>query len=78
VLEGDLSAEEVAALPGLGEVVSEPLAEGGWRHVARLAEVGTGQDALKAAFARDLSLRRFELKEPTLHDAFIVLTGGQA
>ncbi|MCY1645607.1 ABC transporter ATP-binding protein [Caulobacter sp. SL161] len=78
VLEGDLSAEEVAALPGLGEMTSEPLPEGGWRHVVRLPESSTGQDALKAAFARDLSLRRFELKEPTLHDAFIVLTGGQA
>lgn len=78
VLEGDLLAEEVAALPGLGEITSEPLPEGGWRHVARLPEIGTGQDALKAAFARDLSLRRFELKEPSLHDAFIVLTGGQA
>ena len=78
VLEGELTADEVAALPGLGEVASEALHEGGWRHVARLPQVGTGQDALKAAFARDLSLRRFELKEPSLHDAFIVLTGGQA
>lgn len=78
VLEGELTAEEVAALPGLGEVSSEALPEGGWRHVARLPQIGTGQDALKAAFARELSLRRFELKEPSLHDAFIVLTGGQA
>ena len=36
------------------------------------------QDALRAAFARGLDLRRFELKEPSLHDAFIVLTGGAA
>ena len=78
VLEGDLSAEQVAALPGLGVVSSEALPEGGWRHVAVLPETGTGQDALKAAFARDLALRRFELKEPSLHDAFIVLTGDQA
>jgi ABC-2 type transport system ATP-binding protein len=59
-------------------VTSEPLPDGGWRHVAVLPEIGTGQEALKAAFARDLALRRFELKEPSLHDAFIVLTGGQA
>lgn len=78
VLEGDLSAEQVMALPGLGAVTSEPLPDGGWRHVAVLPEAGTGQDALKAAFARDLALRRFELKEPSLHDAFIVLTGDQA
>jgi len=78
VLEGDLTAEQVAALPALGAVTSEPLPDGGWRHVAVLPEAGDGHDALKAAFARDLSLRRFELKEPSLHDAFIVLTGGQA
>jgi ABC-2 type transport system ATP-binding protein len=82
VLEGDLTAADVAALPGLGTVTSEVLPDGGWRHVAELppsgSGAGTGHDALKAAFARDLSLRRFELKEPSLHDAFIVLTGGQA
>lgn len=78
VLEGDLTAEQVAGLPGLGAVSSEVLPDGGWRHVAVLPETGAGQDALKVAFARDLALRRFELKEPSLHDAFIVLTGGQA
>nr|WP_295112549.1 ABC transporter ATP-binding protein [uncultured Caulobacter sp.] len=78
VLEGDLSAEQVMALPGLGAVTSEASPDGGWRHVAVLSETRGGHDALKAAFARDLSLRRFELKEPSLHDAFIVLTGGQA
>ncbi|WP_454717911.1 ABC transporter ATP-binding protein [Caulobacter segnis] len=78
VLEGDLSAEQVMALPGLGTVTSEALPDGGWRHVAVLSETDAGHDALKAAFARDLSLRRFELKEPSLHEAFIVLTGGQA
>ena len=78
VLEGELLAEQVTALPGLGAVTSEPLPDGGWRHVAVLPETSAGQDALKAAFARDLALRRFELKEPSLHDAFIVLTGDQA
>ncbi|USQ98506.1 ABC transporter ATP-binding protein [Caulobacter sp. RL271] len=78
VLEGDLSAADVAALPGLGAVTSEPSPDGGWRHVALLPADGGGHEALKAAFARDLALRRFELKEPSLHDAFIVLTGGQA
>lgn len=82
VLEGDLSAADVAALPGLGAVTSEALPDGGWRHVAVLPSndlgSGAGHEALKAAFARDLALRRFELREPSLHDAFIVLTGGQA
>ena len=36
------------------------------------------QAALKAAFTKGLDLRRFDLREPTLHDAFIVLTGGEA
>lgn len=78
VLEGELSAEQVASLPGLGAVTSESSPDGGWRHVAALPDTGAGQAALKAAFARDLALRRFELKEPSLHDAFIVLTGDQA
>ncbi|MBU3974462.1 MAG: ABC transporter ATP-binding protein, partial [Alphaproteobacteria bacterium] len=33
------------------------------------------QEALKAAFLGGLDVRRFELREPTLHDAFIGLTG---
>ena len=33
---------------------------------------------VKAAFTRDLDLRRFEVREPTLHDAFILLTEGRA
>ena len=36
------------------------------------------ESALKAAFTRDLDLRRFEVREPTLHDAFILLTAGRA
>jgi ABC-2 type transport system ATP-binding protein len=42
---------------------------------AALAQGAAGQDALKAAFLTGLDVRRFELKEPTLHDAFIDLTG---
>ena len=41
-----------------------------------LAPGASGQEALRAAFARDLDLTRFELREPSLYDAFIVLTGG--
>jgi ABC-2 type transport system ATP-binding protein len=42
---------------------------------AELAPGGRGQEALKAAFLGGLDVRRFELREPTLHDAFIGLTG---
>ena len=39
-----------------------------------LAPAG-GQEALKSAFLTGLDVRRFQIKEPTLHDAFIALTG---
>jgi ABC-2 type transport system ATP-binding protein len=43
-----------------------------------LPKGAAGQDALKAAFAAGLDVSRFELREPTLHDAFITLTGGES
>ena len=42
---------------------------------AALGQGGRGQEALKAAFLGGLDVRRFELREPSLHDAFISLTG---
>jgi ABC-2 type transport system ATP-binding protein len=78
VLEGDLTAQEVAALPGIGAVTSETLPDGCTRYIATLEPGADGQAALKTAFGRDLALKRFEAREPSLHDAFIVLTGGQA
>ena len=78
VLEGDLELATIAALPGLINIVSEPLTEGGGhRFTANLQGGVSAQAALRAAFAQGLDIRRFELKEPHLHDAFIVLTGGQ-
>ena len=74
-LEGEITAEAVAALPGVTgvEVVSDL---GGVRVLkGALASGAGGQDALKTAFISGLDVRRFELKEPTLHDAFIDLTG---
>ena len=74
-LEGEISAEAVAGLPGVTgvEVISDT---GGLRVLkGALASGAGGQDALKAAFLSGLDVRRFELKEPTLHDAFIDLTG---
>ena len=77
ILEGALDPGVVAGLPGLTQVVTEPLVAGGVRVSAVLAAGAPAQDALRAAFAQGLDITRFELKEPQLHDAFIVLTGGQ-
>jgi len=56
-------------------VTHECLGEGRVRLTAELAPGAPVQPTLKAAFARDLDISRLELKEPHLHDAFIVLTG---
>ncbi len=77
VLEGVLDEAAVAALPGVANTASTPL-EAGQRVTAALAPGANGQAALKAAFAQGLDIVRFELKEPSLHEAFIVLTGGQS
>lgn len=77
VLEGEIDLAAAQALPGLQNVASEPLEGGGARISAILARDAQAKDALQAAFARGLDIRRFEVKEPTLHDAFIVLTGGE-
>ena len=74
-LEGEITAEAVAALPGVTAV--EVLSDQGGVRVLKgaLAAGARGQEALKTAFVSGLDVRRFELKEPTLHDAFIDLTG---
>jgi ABC-2 type transport system ATP-binding protein len=74
-LEGEIAPDAVAALPGVTgvEVVSE---QAGVRVLkGALASGARGQETLKTAFLTGLDVRRFELKEPTLHDAFIDLTG---
>ncbi len=78
VLEGALDPGQVAALPGLAEVSAEPLEAGGIKVSAILSNGAPAQEALRAAFAQGLDITRFELKEPQLHDAFIVLTGAAA
>jgi ABC-2 type transport system ATP-binding protein len=78
MLEGDFEPSAVAELPGVGEVTVE---EGEGEHprvVAALKNGAPAQEALKVAFARGLDVQRFELREPHLHDAFIVLTSGGA
>lgn len=77
VLEGQIDERKVAALPGVAGVVTEPI-DGGQRVTAALKTGASGQDALRAAFSHGLDVTRFELKEPSLHEAFIVLTGSAA
>lgn len=72
-LEGELDAADVAALPGVADVAPAPAG-----FSARLLADAQAQTALRAAFERGLDIRLFEVKEPTLHDAFIVLTGDAA
>ena len=74
-LEGAIVSEAVGALPGVTgvEVIED---HGETRRLkAGLAGNASGQEALKAAFLGGLDVRGFALKEPTLHDAFIGLTG---
>ena len=56
-------------------VDSAPVLEKAAGQQAGLAGGASGQEALKAAFLGGLDVRGFALKEPTLHDAFIGLTG---
>lgn len=78
VLEGDISPEAVKALPGIERVEVSTIADQGTVQLSATLKPGAnGQEALRAAFSQGLDLRRFELKEPTLHDAFIALTGDQ-
>ena len=81
VLEGNISLQAVQALPGIERVEVADLSGQDGTHQVQLSATlkpgANGQDALRAAFGQGLDLRRFELKEPTLHDAFIALTGDQ-
>lgn len=74
MLEGAFEPGVVAELPGLGPLSLEPAEEGGVRVTAPLLAGAPAQETLRAAFARGLDIQRFELREPHLHDAFIVLT----
>jgi ABC-2 type transport system ATP-binding protein len=77
VLEGALDEAAVASLPGVASAHAEAV-NGHARITAALASGTHGQEALKAAFGQGLDITRFELREPSLHEAFIVLTGEAA
>jgi len=74
-LEGTLDPAAVAALPGVSSVEVLNDHDGARTLRAGLAQGAGGQEALKSAFLTGLDVRRFQIKEPTLHDAFIALTG---
>jgi ABC-2 type transport system ATP-binding protein len=76
MLEGDFDPAALAGLPGLGERTIERADDGAVRVTASLQPGAPAQTALVASFNLGLDIRRFELREPHLHDAFIVLTGG--
>ena len=74
MLEGVFEAGALADLPGLGELGVEALEAGAIRVTAELRGGAPAQEVLKGTFAKGLDISRFELREPHLHDAFIVLT----
>ena len=78
VLEGALDAAKVEKLPGVTSVHAEPAEDGHIQVTAALAPGSHAQDALRAAFRHGFDITRFELREPSLHDAFIELTGEAA
>ncbi|CAN5236865.1 ABC transporter ATP-binding protein [soil metagenome] len=74
-LEGAIDANAVGGLPGVTGVETIAELDGVRTLKAALAANAAGQETLKAAFLTGLDVRRFELRQPSLHDAFIDLTG---
>jgi len=77
ILEGDLTPEAISALPGVAEVAASDLPEGR-RLEVWLAPGMEPHQTLSAAFRAGLPVRRFESREPGLHEAFLLLTGARA
>jgi len=74
-LDGAVTADQARALPGAARVETVEEAGDARRLRIALAPGAGGQDTLKTAFLTGLDVRGFALKEPSLHDAFITLTG---
>ena len=72
ILEGAATDDQIKALPGVADVATDAAGV----RTASLVPGAAAYDTLRAAFAAGLDLTRFEVKEPSLHDAFIVLTEG--
>ncbi len=75
MLEGAFDPAALGPLPGLAERSIEKTDDGLVRVTATMTPGAPAQVAIVAAFGLGLDIRRFELREPHLHDAFIVLTG---
>ena len=74
-VEGAVDPTAIAALPGVAGI-DQLEYDGELRNIrVRLAANADVQQTLRTAFMSNLDLRRFQLKEPSLHDAFIALTG---
>ena len=73
ILVGAIDPDRVRALPGVTGVTRDA-ASGDPSLVVDLAAGASANAALKEAFVQGLEITRFEAREPTLHDAFIVLT----
>src|SRR5690606_28737053 len=74
-LEGAIAPGQAAVLPGVANVEVIAEADGVRTLRAGLIPGASAQEALKTAFLDGLDVRRFEMREPSLHDAFIGLTG---
>ena len=73
ILVGEIDPDQVRALPGVTGVTRDAASDDP-SLVVDLAAGASANAALKEAFVQGLEITRFEAREPTLHDAFIVLT----
>jgi ABC-2 type transport system ATP-binding protein len=77
VLEGPFGPDVLSGLPGLTAFAVERLDGGALRIVATLDPSVPAQIVLGDVFAKGLAIDRFELREPNLHEAFIMLTASR-
>ncbi len=77
VLEGPFAGDVLSGLRGLNGLCVERLDGGTLRIVATLDPSVPAQIVLGEVFARGLPIDRFELREPNLHEAFILLTAAR-
>ena len=74
-IDGALDLLAVSALPGISGIETVDQSGEVLSIKARLAPDADVQQTLRTAFMSNLDVRRFQLREPSLHDAFIALTG---
>ncbi|WP_242913932.1 ABC transporter ATP-binding protein [Brevundimonas pishanensis] len=74
-INGALDLKSVAALPGISGFEQVEQHGDVFSIKARLAPDAEVQQTLRTAFMSNMDVRSFALREPSLHDAFIALTG---